>query len=805
MKRTFYISLTIFILFFLLVNDVNSQCAQGAVTTFQKVYGSFGSERGHSVVSTTDGGYALVGETTSSGAGSIDMFVSKVDATGNQQWSYTYGGGSMEDGNSMNIIQTMDGGYLISGHTTSFGGGNNGYLLKLGVTGIVQWDKVTAGTTIRHTTELSNGDFVINGNSYNFGPGIIASYVMRVNPLGVVLWSRGYGGAGVDQSTCVMETPSGDMIITSHTTSFGVGGTDGTLLRIDNTGNIVWAKYYGGPITETYYATSMLSDGNMIAVGLTNSFGLGSEDVLLSKIDLNGNILWSRTFGGGGTDIGEYALENLSGEIIISGYTNSFGGGFDMLLFSTDLNGNLIWSKSYGGGATDQVDRWSKPFDITMDNGIVMVGGTNSFGVGSEDIYLIKTNQCGESFCNESNINLQTTTPNIVVGIAAMTFGSGGSYPALNTVSSPTNYTTTTMCIDSITSCNITPNFVSANVCLGDSSSFFDTSIDSLGNIIDWKWYFGDGDSTIGVSNPVHFYGTSGNFTTTLVVINDSNCIDSISITFTVDSVQQQNIGITICPGDSLFVGGEFQQVAGVYVDTLIANNGCDSLVLTTLSVNPVYNINQNISICSGESILLGGSFQTSSGIYIDVFQSINGCDSNVTTNLSVKISPDVIAYSDTTIEKGEVVQLNASGAITYIWSPDFELSCTNCQAPYASPTLTTNYIVEGFVNGCSSFDTITITVNKTEVFIYIPNTFTPNFDGKNDIFYFYAEGFREFEAQIFNRWGELLYESVDILEGWNAKYKGKDVPLGVYVYRVKIVSFDNQYFRKVGSINVIR
>ncbi|MBI2280596.1 MAG: gliding motility-associated C-terminal domain-containing protein [Bacteroidetes bacterium] len=261
----------------------------------------------------------------------------------------------------------------------------------------------------------------------------------------------------------------------------------------------------------------------------------------------------------------------------------------------------------------------------------------------------------------------------------------------------------------------------------------------------------------------------------------------------------------TICQGDSIFLGGSFQTSNGIYTDVYNSSSGCDSTITTTLIVSNNFLTNINETICQGDSIFIAGAYQFITGTFIESLISSTGCDSIVTTNLIVKLTPQIIVYSDTTIIIGSSVQLNASGGNSYFWSPDYQLDCVNCQNPIASPEITMDYVVTGYIDECNTSDTITITVSKPPILFYAPNSFTPNNDGINDIFYFYGEGIKEFEVQIFDRWGELLFESIDIDQGWNGIYKGKEVQMDVYVYKVKLKSFENEYFREIGSINVIR
>ena len=182
---------------------------------------------------------------------------------------------------------------------------------------------------------------------------------------------------------------------------------------------------------------------------------------------------------------------------------------------------------------------------------------------------------------------------------------------------------------------------------------------------------------------------------------------DSITITnFTVEPLISNSETTIICQGDSLFLDGAYQTIAGNYVDTL-SSNGCDSILTTNLIVYSEIINNISESICQGDSMFLGGFFQKLPGDYVDTLISSNGCDSILTTTLNVNNLPTVIAGVDQSICNGDSLTLLGSGANTYIWNN----GVINGLA--FLPTVTTTYLVIGTdVNGCTNTDSIDITLN---------------------------------------------------------------------------------------------
>ena len=428
---------------------VYSQCGG---SSFQTVIGGIGDERAHDIKRTTDNGYIIAGETTSSGAGAKDIVLVKVDVNGVVEWSNTYGSASIDDGNSISVVQTQDGGYAIAGQTEGFGAGTNydAFIIKVNGIGTVLWEQQFTGASFegfRGIVELSNGDIIATGNTQSFGVGFADVFVVKLSATGSVLWSKAFGGStGLDFSTSVTELANGDVLICAHSNGYGAGMTDALMFRIDNAGNEIWTKSYGGADIDAYLSASLLDDGNIIAVGLTRSFGVGTEDILLSKMDQNGVLIWSKTYGGTGMNNGADVMENSNGEIIVSGATNSFSGNFDYLLLSVDAVGGVNWSKTYGGSGSDEVDRWSKSLELASDTGILIVGGTFSFGAGGEDMYVVKTNSCGESFCNEQDVVLTVTTPAILSGIVTPVTTVGGTFVTPTFATSVANFNSTVLC-----------------------------------------------------------------------------------------------------------------------------------------------------------------------------------------------------------------------------------------------------------------------------------------------------------------------------------------------------------------------
>jgi len=339
-------------------------------TLWTRTHGGRGGQYGRSVQQTSDGGYIIAGRTTF-GAGSYDVYLLRTDSSGDTLWTRTYGGSESDEGYS--VRQISDGGYIIAGVTESFGAG------------------------------LSD------------------VYVLKTDSSGDTLWARTYGGSREDRSYSVQQTSDGGYIIAGYTNSFGVGLTDVYLVKIDSSGDTLWTRTYGGRASDWGYSAQQTSDGGYIIAGRTESFGAGLSGVYLVKTDSSGDTLWTRTYGGSDYDVGYSVRQTPEGGYIIAGVTHSFGAGSgDVYLLKTDSSGDTLWTRTYGGSSDDR----GYSVQRTSNGGYIIAGGTQSFGAGGWDVYLIRAagrvvmvcDSPSPWFCPGSHFLFQLTIYNLVGG-----------------------------------------------------------------------------------------------------------------------------------------------------------------------------------------------------------------------------------------------------------------------------------------------------------------------------------------------------------------------------------------------------
>ena len=360
---------------------------------FNNQYGQGSYDYGRSILQTADGGYISAGNTSTLGNQNGDVLLLKVDESGIEQWihSLTF---SPSDRANM-VLENSESGYIVVGNTISPVNESKDILvLKTNQSGHVEWFNRYGSTEDQEghsILSLSNGEYIICGQSIDENTGFNMLYLLKIDSEGNEVWEQKFGGNREDYGYSIIETNDGSLLITGMTESSGDMSGDALLLKVDLDGNEIWQRTYGG--TDRDLSRSIVSTGNgYIMVGNTSSYGSGNNDIFAIKVNHEGTQEWSNTYGGSGTDIGRAIIKTSDGSFVIAGYTDSFGenSGFNVWLLKIDALGNLLWDKTFGGDGNDR----ALSANQSSDGGFILTGFSNSVDSAS-DILIIKTDDKG--------------------------------------------------------------------------------------------------------------------------------------------------------------------------------------------------------------------------------------------------------------------------------------------------------------------------------------------------------------------------------------------------------------------------
>jgi len=396
--------------------------------------------------------------------------------------------------------------------------------------------------------------------------------------------------------------------------------------------------------------------------------------------------------------------------------------------------------------------------------------------------------------------------------------------------------------------------------CVQQSVHFTDTSFYSNGIINRWSWNFGDPLSpgnTSQVQHPVHTYNLSGNKTIRLITGTDKGCTDTTYGQVYIRSLPEPSLlqgDTSLCKGDTLQLkaqgSGSFSWTPAINISStsdakvivypsstisyaVTVNDGyCsnkDSVKLTVLTYDPV-SIKDVQPICDGDSLQLhlitaasdiqwmpaitGNSmdpviFPHQDMVY-KVITNTGVCQAEDSIFINVRNVPTVFAGTDIRVNEGQPVQLSATGADFYQWSPRLGLSSPSISDPLVvlpEGRDSITYVVKGdLANGCSAYDTVTVYVNIIS-FADAPTAFTPDANGKNDSFRPVVKGsYSLVDFVVYNRWGQQLFRTTELGKGWDGKTGGTENSTGVYVWVLRVKNkITNGVVQKKGTVVLIK
>jgi regulation of enolase protein 1 (concanavalin A-like superfamily) len=375
--------------------------AQAQISFDKDLEGGFmDSDESYCVVQTDDGGYVMSGAIWTSDDAGFDIALMKVSETGDKLWVKTYGIGFMNMEIGYGLTKTTDGGFMVCGGTDGFTGSDDDmWIIRTDENGDSLWSRTFGGENqeYAHTVIQTNeGGFLVAGSTNSFGAGFDDVYIVKTDENGMEQWSKTYGTQSGDVAYSVQQTTDGGYIFGGSTNGY----SDGYIIKTDVNGDSLWTRTFGGPPTDEFFSIKQTDDGGYVAGGSTMTTGAGNYDFWMVKLGTNGEMEWEKTYGGEEKDKAWSLIQSNDGGYFIAGFTESYAQAEEdegVFLVKTNANGDTLWTRTYGGAHNDGAH-----FAIqTIDGGYAVTGYT--YVIGEQfNFYLIKTNGDGTVGINDN-------------------------------------------------------------------------------------------------------------------------------------------------------------------------------------------------------------------------------------------------------------------------------------------------------------------------------------------------------------------------------------------------------------------
>jgi len=358
---------------------------------FTKTFGGNENDYAYCVQPTADGGYIVCGQTDSFGNGTNlkpDMWIIKLDKTGNKEWDKTFGG--RESDVAYTVRQTRDMGFIVAGFTSSFGKGYPAiWIIKLNTAGDSIWSKILEGTIVssaRSIEQTSDGGYIFAG--------LGKENIIKLDENGNKVWGKHYSRIFY----CVRQTADGGFIAAGDSI-FSQQEWDyipsHSLIKLDRNGNREWSNPLGNAFLGSAFSVYQTSDGGYVVSGdsiATKSAYNHSHYALALKLDKEGKISWK--YFGNEFSSAQNILQNTEGEYVAAGNCLDDEQGLNFLIFKLNGNGTEKWMRSYG-----KAEQWEYASYVrqTTDGGYIVSGQTESYGAGRYDVWLLKLDDYGNT------------------------------------------------------------------------------------------------------------------------------------------------------------------------------------------------------------------------------------------------------------------------------------------------------------------------------------------------------------------------------------------------------------------------
>ncbi|HOP95119.1 MAG TPA: Ig-like domain-containing protein [Dictyoglomaceae bacterium] len=328
-------------------------------------------------------------EKAPSGISKVEFYVDGTKVGEATQSPYVY---------SWNTTQVSNGGHTIKVKAYDNAGNSDSATITVYVNNseAITWQKTYGGSNydeVYSIQKTNDGGYIAAGTTNSFRAGSTDVYVLKLDENGNVLWQKTFGGINDDWAYSVQQTTDGGYIVAGYTVSIENGYDDVYVLKLDSDGKLLWEKTYGGTYSDWAYSIQQTNDGGYIVAGWTYPYGSGNIDAYILKLDSDGELEWYKSYGGSDNDWASSIQQTTDGGYIVAGWTGSSGAGcYDVYVLKLDENGELEWQKTFGGSSDD----YAYSIQQVSDGGYIVAGYTASFGTGYDDVYVLKLNTNGD-------------------------------------------------------------------------------------------------------------------------------------------------------------------------------------------------------------------------------------------------------------------------------------------------------------------------------------------------------------------------------------------------------------------------
>lgn len=678
-----------------------------------------------------------------------DIVITRLSADGSSILSSTYVGGSQNDGLNQNTTLYYNYGDPFRGEINVDDAGN---------------------VYVASSTESSNFPVTNGAFQTTFG-GVRDGIVFKMTPdLSSMLWSSFIGGYSTDNAYSIQLYPNGEAVVSGGTLSNNfpttpnavnasyMGLEDGWVARIAANGNTLMASTYVG--TDKYdqvYFAQIDPDGNVFTLGQS----LGSIPITPSTVYSNANSAqFVQKFDG-----------NLSSVLV----STTIGSGRGVIDFSPTAflvsNCYQIFLSGWGG-ETNHYAYASESSTV----GLPTTSDAFQSSTDGSDFYLMMLDQDAENLVYATFFGGGTSEEHVDGGTSrfdkngnvyqAVCAGCGNHNDFPTTPGAWSNTNNSQNCNMGVFKFNLNqiisiPEF---NILLENCDYPLEVEFNNNSTGANtYLWSFGDGGTSTQFEGS-YFYTDPGHYEITLYASDSAGCLvpDTASVEFDIPIPPLITAygSDTICALDTVPLGVDG---AGIVSYDWSPSNSLDSISSATPNASP-----------------------SETTIYTVLATDSVGCTVSEEVVVFVSDPPYSDAGEDGYLNPGVVAELSAdvNPGTTVMWSPPEGLSCTDCPNPIANPEETTVYYMTATDElGCTSEDSLTVYSYPT---IYVPNAFTPGGNDKNPIFYAYGRGIADFNMTIYSRWGQVIFLSDNIDEGWDGTMNGSDVQTGVYIWTIQ-------------------